>query len=159
MFKILKTPIFIVIFLLITSQFTEYLFIFAPIILISRLFGFVSAARKKSLWISQIIKTLLWLTAFIGVYMWHNYHASERLAQANQIAQQIQRFQATHHRYPNQSELFGNQQKYTEQQRIIIYLPPEKQRPYPLLAYRSTTNPFDKYVYDFEKQEWQFRPD
>lgn len=109
-------------------------------------------------------KILIWALMFAGIFATHEYRAHTRRTEAEAVLAQIQQFRALHRRFPSRQELFGVEsgsgevpQKWRNQQ--LIYIVPEGRPQAPLFGYRSTRNPFDTYLYDFDRNAWRFATD
>ena len=109
-------------------------------------------------------KILIWALMFAAVFATHEYRAHARRTEAEAVLAQIQQFRALHRRFPSRQELFGVESGSGEvppqwRNQRLIYIVPEGRPQTPLFGYRSTRNPFDTYLYDFDRNAWRFAPD
>lgn len=104
---------------------------------------------------TQGMKLLLWavtLAAMAGVMQHHDKAAR---ASANAALQTLMQHHAQHGAYPEDLRAAG----WTDANAWHIRYGPPQNSPGPLLYYPAPANPFDKYIYNFSRAEWQLRLD
>lgn len=142
-------------------HFYDFLLIALPVACVIGLTAWWQQRKQPRL---QWAKILIWALMFAGIFAAHEYRAQARHSEAEAVLAQIQQFRALHHRFPSRQELFGVESgngKIPPQWRNcgLIYSAPENRPQAPLFGYRSTRNPCDTYLYDFNRNAWRFAPD
>lgn len=142
-------------------HFYDFLLIALPVACVIGLTAWWQQRKKPR---RQWGKILIWALMFAGIFATHEYRAHARRTEAEAVLAQIQQFRALHRRFPSQQELFGVESGNDEilpqwRNRGLIYSVPEDRPQAPLFGYRSTRNPFDTYLYDFNRNAWRFSPD
>ena len=141
-------------------HFYDFLLIALPVACVIGLTAWWQQRKKPCL---QWAKILIWALVFAGIFAAHEYRAHARRAEAEAVLAQIQQFRALHRRFPSRQELFGVESGNGEilpqwRNRGLIYSVPDRPQA-PLFGYLSTRNPFDTYLYDFNRNAWRFAPD
>lgn len=109
----------------------------------------------------------LWVVGFMVIAFAHERLAYDARMHANAIVQQIKTQHAQNKHYPATLEVLGittAKQEAAFGPKGFLYKLPHANQPeyafeHPIVSYRSTDNPFDWYFYDFQANQWVYRPD
>jgi hypothetical protein len=109
----------------------------------------------------------LWVVGFMVIAFAHERLAYGARMHANAIVSQIKAHHDKNGHYPATLEVQGittAKQEAAFGRKGFLYTLPDTNQPehafeLPIVRYRSTENPFDWYFYDFQANEWVYRPD
>lgn len=120
----------------------------------------VNGILSRKQWRIWLMKLACWLMAFGILYAMHHVYNENARAFAQKVVDDLHIYHAQNGHYPK-TETWKAQQNQPIPYRLRYFCLDDcqkNQRP-PLVEYSSSVSPFDLYVYDFEKKEWEFRPD
>ena len=128
--------------------------ILVPILLVAWLCLAVVAWRKPQLRLRCAVKALLYVLTLCLYFALHQFYQVRAEAHAQTVSAAIEQFRQSQGSYP--SNLAQLKLPQADDWRLRYSLSPDGK---PFLHRPRTLNAFDKYFYDFETHEWEFRPD
>lgn len=98
----------------------------------------------------------LWVVGIAMVIVVHHLRDNRTREHADDILHKIQDFHAAQGHYPEKLAEIGFSDEPTRRDWGIIYV---NVKPAPTMLYRTSFDPFDRYIYDFANREWEYYPD
>lgn len=140
------------------------IFLALPLWFFGTLYVLISSVRRvwwRREWVFLGCRLLMWVVGLSIFFCLIRYYSHQAQTVAETVLHQLQ--QKTHAQYqglsadacPNQAEQLGLDPEPIHQYRIRFGCLDGNL----FLFYPSTTNPFDKYDYDFETKTWKFDQD